>query len=151
VLDAFGETNCHRFPRDTRVRGPMADTLVVIPARMHATRLPGKPLADIGGVPMIVHVWRRAREAETGRVAVATDAGEIFAAVRNAGGGAVMTRADHVSGSDRVFEAVSRVDPDETAELIVNLQGDLPTLEPRLVADCLAPLADPAAQIATLA
>ena len=129
----------------------MADTLVVIPARMHATRLPGKPLADIGGVPMIVHVWRRACEAETGRVVVATDAEEIVAAVRKAGGEAVMTRADHVSGSDRVFEAVARVDPDETAELIVNLQGDLPTLEPRLVADCLAPLSDPGSQIATLA
>lgn len=125
--------------------------LVVIPARMQATRLPGKPMADIAGLPMIVHVWRRAMAAEVGRVVVATDADEIFAAVRQAGGEAVMTRADHVSGSDRVFEAVNRVDPDGDRDLIVNLQGDLPTLEPRLVQACLEPLARKEVHIATLA
>ena len=129
----------------------MSKALIVIPARMQATRLPGKPLAEIAGEPMIVHVWRRAMAAECGRVVVATDAGEIVAAVRKAGGEAVMTRADHASGSDRVFEAVSRVDPEEDAELIVNLQGDLPTLEPRLVTECLRPLADKGPDIATLA
>lgn len=129
----------------------MSNVLIVIPARMQATRLPGKPLADIGGEPMIVHVWRRACEAEAGRVVVAADAEEILASVRRAGGEAVMTRPDHASGSDRVYEAVSRVDPDADAELIVNLQGDLPTLEPHLVTECLKSLTETGAQIATLA
>jgi 3-deoxy-manno-octulosonate cytidylyltransferase (CMP-KDO synthetase) len=126
-------------------------TLIVIPARMHATRLPGKPLADIHGTPMIVHVWRRAVESGAGVVVVATDSDEIAGAVRRAGGDAVMTRSDHVSGSDRVYEAVSKVDPRGAAETIVNLQGDLPTLDPALIAACLAPLADAAVDIATLA
>lgn len=129
----------------------MASTLIVIPARMQANRLPGKPLADINGTAMIVHVLKRARAAETGRVVIATDAEEIAAVVRAAGGEAVMTRADHVSGSDRVFEAVSKVDPDGEARLIVNLQGDLPTLEPRLITACLAPLQAKGPDIATLA
>lgn len=129
----------------------MTGTLVIVPARLQATRLPGKPLADIHGKPMIVHVWERARAADVGRVVVATDAEEIAAAVRSAGGEAVMTRADHPSGSDRVFEAVKRLDPDGAAKLVVNLQGDLPTLEPRLVRECLAPLAGPGPEIATLA
>lgn len=129
----------------------MTSTIIVIPARMQATRLPGKPMLDIHGQPMIVHVWRRAMAAEAGRVIVATDAEEIRDAVRKAGGEAVMTRADHVSGSDRAFEAVSRVDPDGDADLIVNLQGDLPTLEPRLVNDCIAPLKGKGVDIATLA
>ncbi|MDO9383737.1 MAG: 3-deoxy-manno-octulosonate cytidylyltransferase [Hyphomicrobiaceae bacterium] len=129
----------------------MSRNLIVIPARMQATRLPGKPLADINGEPMIVHVWRRAMAAEAGRVVVASDAEEILAAVRAAGGEAVMTRADHQSGSDRVFEAVSRIDPEGDAEFIVNLQGDLPTLDPALVAACLAPLADKGPDISTLA
>jgi 3-deoxy-manno-octulosonate cytidylyltransferase (CMP-KDO synthetase) len=129
----------------------MASTIIFIPARMRATRLPGKPLADIGGEPMIVHVWRRARAAETGRVVVATDSDEIAAAIRKAGGEAVMTGADHVSGSDRVFEALSKVDPDGDAEIVVNLQGDLPTLEPHLVTACLAPLRAKGPHIATIA
>lgn len=126
-------------------------TLIVIPARMQATRLPNKPMADINGEAMIVHVWRRAMSAETGRVVVATDADEIFDAIRKAGGEAVMTRADHASGSDRVFEAVSKIDPDADAEFVVNLQGDLPTLDPKLVAACLKPLAQKGPDIATLA
>ncbi len=129
----------------------MSSTLIVIPARMEASRLPGKPLADICGEPMIVHVWRRAMAAEVGRVVVATDTEAIVQAIRKAGGEAVMTRADHVSGSDRVFEAVSKVDPEGDKELIVNLQGDLPTLEPRLVRACLEPLATKTVHIATLA
>ena len=129
----------------------MQRTLVVIPARMQSTRLPGKPLADIGGVPMIVHVWRRAMAAETGRVVVAADSQEIIAAVRQAGGEAVMTRADHASGSDRVFEAVNHVDPEGDFEIILNLQGDLPTLEPHLAVDCVAPLLDKGPDIATIA
>ena len=129
----------------------MGKVLIVIPTRMHATRLPGKPLADIAGTPMIVHVWRRAMAAEAGRVVVAGDTEEILAAVRNAGGEAVMTRADHPSGSDRVFEAISRVDPDAECEVIVNLQGDLPTLEPRLVKAGVAPVLEKGPDIATLA
>ncbi len=129
----------------------MADTLIVVPARMQATRLPGKPLADIHGKPMIVHVWERARAADLGRVVVATDAAAVAEAVRAAGGEAVMTRADHPSGSDRVFEAVRRLDPDGAVRVVVNLQGDLPTLEPRLVRDCVSPLAGSGPDIATLA
>lgn len=129
----------------------MLHVLTVIPARMQATRLPGKPMADIEGTPMIVHVWRRALAAEIGRVVVATDAREIYEAIRAAGGEAVMTRADHSSGSDRVFEAVNKVDPDNAVEVVINLQGDLPTLDPVLIGACLGPLKDPAVHIATLA
>jgi 3-deoxy-manno-octulosonate cytidylyltransferase (CMP-KDO synthetase) len=125
--------------------------LILIPARMHATRLPGKPLADIHGLPMIVHVWRRAMEANAGRVVVATDSSEILDAVEKAGGEAVMTRADHPSGSDRIHEAVMALDPQRRAGIVVNLQGDLPTLDPRLVTACIAPLSDAATDIATLA
>jgi len=129
----------------------MPQNIIVIPARMQATRLPGKPMADIHGEPMIVHVWRRAMAAEVGRVVVATDSVEIAAAIRKAGGEPVMTRADHVSGSDRVFEAVSKADPDLNHDIVVNLQGDLPTLEPRLVTECLRPLENAETQIATIA
>jgi 3-deoxy-manno-octulosonate cytidylyltransferase (CMP-KDO synthetase) len=129
----------------------MQRTLVVIPARMQSTRLPNKPLANIHGVPMIVHVWRRAMAAETGRVVVATDAQEIMAAITAAGGEAVMTRADHVSGSDRVFEAVNKIDAEGDFDIILNLQGDLPTLEAQPIRDCLAPLQDKGAHIATIA
>ena len=118
---------------------------------MHATRLPGKPLADIHGKPMIVHVWRRAAEANAGRVIVATDSTEIADAVKGAGGEAVMTRADHASGSDRVHEAVTKVASDHRADIIVNLQGDLPSLDPLLVSQCIAPLASEETDIATLA
>jgi 3-deoxy-manno-octulosonate cytidylyltransferase (CMP-KDO synthetase) len=125
-------------------------TLIVIPARLQATRLPGKPMLDIAGAPMIVHVWRRAVAARAGRVVVATDSEDILAAITSVGGEATMTRADHASGSDRIFEAVQRIDPGERAEIIVNLQGDLPTLEAQLVSACVAPLASPGPDIATL-
>ncbi len=126
-------------------------TLVLIPARMAATRLPGKPLLDIGGLPMIVHVLRRAEAAGIGRVAVATDSPDIAAAVTAHGGEAIMTRSDHPSGSDRVFEALGRLDPDGSIETIINLQGDFPTIRPDSIRDVLEPLADPAVDIATLA
>ncbi|MBB6308404.1 3-deoxy-manno-octulosonate cytidylyltransferase [Xanthobacter tagetidis] len=125
--------------------------LVLIPARMAASRLPGKPLADVGGRPMIVEVARRAVAAGIGRVAVATDADEIAAAVRAAGFEAVMTRADHPSGSDRIFEALGRLDPAGEVEIVVNVQGDLPTIAPQTIRSALIPLADPAVDIATLA
>ena len=126
-------------------------TLVLIPARMAATRLPGKPLLDIAGLPMIVHVLRRAEAAQIGRVAVATDTPEIAAAVTAHGGEAVMTRADHPSGSDRIYEALGKLDPDGEVEIIVNLQGDFPTIRPDNIRSVLAPLVDPAVDIATLA
>jgi 3-deoxy-manno-octulosonate cytidylyltransferase (CMP-KDO synthetase) len=123
--------------------------LTVIPARLASTRLPGKPLADIAGEPMIVHVMRRALAARLGPVVVATDSEAVAAYVEKAGGRAVMTRADHVSGSDRIFEALEVVDPQ--ADIVVNVQGDLPTLAPSDIAAALGPLADPAVDIATLA
>lgn len=128
-----------------------SEALVLIPARMAATRLPGKPLADIHGIPMIVHVWRRAAEARIGPVVVATDDAGIAAAVRAAGGEAVITRADHENGSARIHEAAQIVDPERRYDVIVNVQGDLPTIEPASVAACFAPLADPAVDIATIA
>jgi 3-deoxy-manno-octulosonate cytidylyltransferase (CMP-KDO synthetase) len=126
-------------------------TLVLIPARMAATRLPGKPMLDIGGLPMIVHVLRQAEAAGIGRVAVATDTPEIAAAVAAHGGEAIMTRPDHPSGSDRVFEALGKLDPDGRVETIINLQGDFPTIRPDNIRAVLEPLADPAVDIATLA
>jgi 3-deoxy-manno-octulosonate cytidylyltransferase (CMP-KDO synthetase) len=129
----------------------MSDPVILIPARMASTRLPGKPLADIGGEPMIVHVWRRAKEAGLGPVVVATDTVEVATAVEKAGGIAVMTRVDHPSGSDRIFEAVENFDPEGHHDIIVNVQGDLPTIDPRAIAASVPPLANPAVDIATLA
>jgi 3-deoxy-manno-octulosonate cytidylyltransferase (CMP-KDO synthetase) len=129
----------------------MTDVLILIPARMASARLPGKPLADIAGEPMIVHVMRRAQAAAVGAVVVATDSEAIAACVEKAGGRAVMTRADHASGSDRIFEALQTADPSGHAGIIVNVQGDLPTLAPADVAAAIAPLADPAVDIGTLA
>jgi 3-deoxy-manno-octulosonate cytidylyltransferase (CMP-KDO synthetase) len=129
----------------------MANPIVVIPARMNATRLPGKPLADIHGAPMIVHVWRRAMEADVGPVWVATDDSRVVQAVASAGGKAVMTRIDHPSGSDRIFEALGAVDADGVHDVVINIQGDLPTIEPSVVRASLAPLAEDGVDIATLA
>jgi 3-deoxy-manno-octulosonate cytidylyltransferase (CMP-KDO synthetase) len=126
-------------------------TLVLIPARLASTRLPRKPLLDIGGLPMIVHVLRQAEAAKIGRVAVATDSPEIAAAVTAHGGEAVMTRADHPSGSDRIYEALGTLDPEARAEIVINLQGDFPTILPGDIGSVLAPLVDPAVDIATLA
>jgi len=127
----------------------MADVLILIPARMASTRLPGKPLADIAGTPMIVRVLRRAEAAAVGPVVVATDSPEIETVVHKAGGRAVMTRADHASGSDRIFEALGKIDPGGRATIVVNVQGDLPTLEPSAIAAAVALLADTAVDIAT--
>jgi 3-deoxy-manno-octulosonate cytidylyltransferase (CMP-KDO synthetase) len=128
----------------------MSDSvLILIPARMASTRLPGKPLADIAGRSMIVHVLDRARESGLGPVYVATDSPEIATAVAKAGGQAVMTRADHVSGSDRIFEAMEQIGAG--AGIIVNVQGDLPTIAPADIRAALTPLNDPAVDIATLA
>ena len=129
----------------------MADTLILIPARMASSRLPGKPLADIGGQPMIVHVLRRAEEAKIGPAVVATDSEAVAAAGEKAGGRAIMTRSDHLSGSDRIYEALEALDPEHRVKVVVNLQGDLPTIDPEAIRASLAPLKDAEVDIATIA
>ena len=126
------------------------DVLVLIPARMASTRLPGKPLADICGLPMIVQVAKRAKEATIGRVVVAVDDQQVFDAVSAAGFEVVMTRQDHQSGSDRIFEALGKADPESRARIVVNVQGDFPMLTGEDIRLALGPLADPAVDIATL-
>lgn len=125
--------------------------IVVIPARMASTRLPGKPLADIAGKPMIVRVWEQAVAAGVGPVVVAAAEAEIADAIRAAGGQAVMTDPDLPSGSDRVFQALNAVDPKSGHDVVVNLQGDLPALDPAAVRACVDALAVTGADIATLA
>jgi 3-deoxy-manno-octulosonate cytidylyltransferase (CMP-KDO synthetase) len=126
------------------------ETLVLIPARMASTRLPGKPLADICGLPMIVQVALRARDADVGRIVVAVDHQDTFDAVTAAGFEAVMTRVDHQSGSDRIHEALLKCDPEGQAKVVINVQGDLPTIEPETIRAALKPLENPAVDIATL-
>lgn len=125
-------------------------TLILIPARMASTRLPGKPLADICGLPMIVQVALRARDAQAGRIVVAVDHQDTFDAVTAAGFEAVMTRVDHQSGSDRIYEALLKSDPEGKAVIIINVQGDLPTIEPETIRAALRPLENPDVDIATL-
>ena len=129
----------------------MTKSIVVIPARRAATRLPDKPLAVIAGEPMIVHVWRRAIEAQCGPVLVATDSQAVHDAVASAGGESVLTRPDHASGSDRIHEALQAADPDRTFDVVINLQGDLPTLDPALVRKCVEALEEGGADIGTIA
>ncbi|MEP9377141.1 3-deoxy-manno-octulosonate cytidylyltransferase [Aquabacter sp. CN5-332] len=123
--------------------------VILIPARMAATRLPDKPLLDIHGEPMIVAVWRRAMEADVAPVFVATDTPAIAEAVRAAGGEAVMTRPDHPSGSDRIFEALTTLDPDRHFDAVINVQGDLPTVAPDTIRATCIPLQDPDVAIGT--
>lgn len=129
----------------------MASPIILIPARFSAARLPGKPLADIDGSPMIVHVLQRALAAGIGPVAVATDTPEVADAVEAAGGRVVMTGTDHPSGSDRIHEALGIIDPEGRHDIVVNVQGDLPTIDPAVIAASAALLADEAVDIATLA
>jgi 3-deoxy-manno-octulosonate cytidylyltransferase (CMP-KDO synthetase) len=124
--------------------------VVLIPARMASTRLPGKPLADIGGKPMIVQVALRAREAGAERIVVAVDDEQVFSAVQNAGFDVMMTRDDHQSGSDRIFEALQKADPYGKAEYVINVQGDLPTIEAETIRASLRPLENTEVDIATL-
>ena len=126
------------------------ESLVIIPARLAATRLPGKPLATIAGAPMIVHVWRRAVAADIGPVIVACGDRAIADAIDHAGGKAVMTDPDLPSGSDRVHAAAETHDPERRYGTVVNLQGDLPAIEPALIRAALTPLREPAVDIATL-
>jgi 3-deoxy-manno-octulosonate cytidylyltransferase (CMP-KDO synthetase) len=125
-------------------------TLILIPARMASTRLPGKPLADICGLPMIVQVALRAKAAQAGRIVVAVDHQDVFDAVTAAGFEAVMTRVDHQSGSDRIHEALLKSDPEGKVEIVINVQGDLPTIEPETIRAALRPLQNPQVDIATL-
>ena len=125
-------------------------TLILIPARMASTRLPGKPLADICGLPMIVQVALRAKDANAGRIVVAVDHQDVFDAVTAAGFEAVMTRVDHQSGSDRIHEALLKSDPQRKAEIVINVQGDLPTIEPETIRAALRPLENLKVDIATL-
>jgi 3-deoxy-manno-octulosonate cytidylyltransferase (CMP-KDO synthetase) len=117
---------------------------------MASTRLPGKPLADIAGKPMIVHVAERAVASGLGRVVVATDSTEIKEAVEAHGLEAVMTRGDHESGSDRIYEALQLIDPNKEFDAVINVQGDLPTIDPALIKTALQPLIEGPADIATL-
>lgn len=117
----------------SKTEEPNRRTLIVIPARMASTRLPGKPLAGIHGVPMIVHVWRRAIESGLGRVIVACAEREISDVVGKAGGEAILTDPNHPSGTDRIFEALTKADPQGTYERVLNMQGDMPALDPKVV------------------
>jgi 3-deoxy-manno-octulosonate cytidylyltransferase (CMP-KDO synthetase) len=128
----------------------VVNPIVVIPARMASTRLPGKPLAEINGKPMIVHMLDRGREAGIGPVAVACGDPEIAAAIRAAGGRAVLTDPDLPSGSDRVHAALAELDPDRRHDVVVNLQGDFPTLDPEGLRLVITPLQDPNVDIGTL-
>ncbi len=128
----------------------MSNPIILIPARLKATRLPNKPLADIHGLPMIVHVWKRAMEAGIGPVVVAAAEAEIADAVTKAGGQAVLTDPDLPSGSDRIWAALNGIDPQGVHDVVVNLQGDLPAIDPKVIAASLLPLADGAVDIATL-
>lgn len=130
---------------------PALRPIVIIPARLAATRLPNKPLALIHGDAMIVHVVRRAEAAAIGPVVVACAEAEIKAVVERAGGRAVLTRPDHPSGSDRIHEALALVDFAGHHDVVVNLQGDQPMIDPAAIRAALWPLADPAVDIATLA
>jgi 3-deoxy-manno-octulosonate cytidylyltransferase (CMP-KDO synthetase) len=125
--------------------------IVLIPSRLASTRLPDKPLADIHGLPMIVHCLRRAQEAGFARVAVACGDAAIADAVTAAGGEAVLTDPAHPSGSDRIFEALQKLDPKAEHDAVINLQGDLPAIDPKVISAVLLPLADAAIDLATLA
>ena len=128
-----------------------SNPIILIPARLESTRLPNKVLADIHGKPMIVHVMERAREVDIGPVVIAAGDEEIIAAVREAGGDAILTDPAHPSGSDRIFEALTLFDPDGTHDAIVNVQGDLPTIDPNSIQAAFDVLAEPEVDIATIA
>ncbi len=132
-------------------RQPPQKPIVIVPARMSSTRLPGKPLADIHGLPMIVHVWRRAVESKIGPVLVACDGAEIADVIKKAGGKAVVTDPNHPSGSDRIWEALNSEAGNEAYDAIINVQGDLPTIDPAAIRAAYDLLKNPAVDIGTLA
>ena len=124
--------------------------IVLIPARMAATRLPGKPLADIGGTAMILRVLAQAQAAQAGPVAVAAGDPEIVAAVQAAGGRAVLTDPALPSGSDRILAALAEIDPDGRHDVVINLQGDMPFVQPEVLEACASLLRDTDCDIATV-
>lgn len=128
----------------------LTNPILLIPSRLASTRLPNKPLADILGEPMIVHCWRRAMEADIGPVVVACGDVAIKQAIEDVGGRAVMTAQDHPSGSDRIFEALQLIDPDQTHDCVINVQGDLPTIDPKIIRICLEALQHEGCDISTL-
>ena len=130
---------------------PIRNPIVMIPARLAATRLPNKPLAEIAGVPMIVHVWRRAMAAEAGPVVVASGDQAIVDVVEREGGRAVLTDPELPTGSDRIQAAISALDPAGAHDAVINVQGDVPMLDPAAIRVALAALAETDADIATLA
>ena len=127
-----------------------SDTIILIPARLASTRLPNKPLANIAGKPMIIHVMDRAKEADIGDIAVCCAEQEIANAVEKSGGKAILTDPAHPSGTDRIYEALTQIDPNKRYKYIVNVQGDLPTLDPHLIQEALALLSNPEVDISTL-
>ena len=133
------------------IANPIANPIVLIPARMASTRFPGKPLAEIAGEPMIVHVWRRAVEADAGPVLVAAAEPDIVAAVGAVGGRAVLTDPDLPSGSDRIHQALERADAARTHDAVINVQGDLPSIEPAAIQAALGTLATDGVDIGTIA
>jgi 3-deoxy-manno-octulosonate cytidylyltransferase (CMP-KDO synthetase) len=165
-LSPLGANELSRFRRSTEpgilslpdrlrsnpvTRAAPQNPIILIPARLAASRLPGKPLAEIAGVPMIVHVWRRAVAAQIAPVVVACGDRAIVDAVEAAGGRAVMTDPGHPTGSDRIHEAIVHLDPDRTFDAVINVQGDLPLLDPAAVRIAFDGLRDPETDIATLA
>jgi 3-deoxy-manno-octulosonate cytidylyltransferase (CMP-KDO synthetase) len=144
---------CCRSPlrrHETVTRTAPQNPIILIPSRLASTRLPGKPLADIAGAPMIVHVWRRSVAANVGPVVVACGDRAIAEAVEKAGGRAVMTDPRHPTGSDRIAEAIRRLDPNRAHDAVINVQGDLPLLDPAAVRVAAFALSDPEIDIATL-
>ena len=132
-------------------RAAPTNPILLIPARLAATRLPNKPLADIAGAPMIVHVWRRAVAAGVGPVVVAAGDVEIVKAIERAGGRAVLTDPNLPTGSDRIHAAIGALDPGRAHDAVINVQGDMPMIEPAAIRMAYELLADPAIDIGTLA
>ena len=127
------------------------NTAIIIPARLASTRLPNKPLLPINGKPMILHVWEQAVAAEIGEVIVATDSDQIKQVISEAGGNCELTRSNHQSGTDRIYEALENFDQDKNINFIVNLQGDLPQINRECLSSVVNLLSDKAVEVSTLA
>ena len=126
------------------------NTAIIIPARLASTRLPNKPLLPINGKPMILHVWEQAVAAEIGEVIVATDSDQIKQVISEAGGNCELTRSNHQSGTDRIYEALENFDQDKNINFIINLQGDLPQINRECLSSVVNLLSDEAAEVGTL-
>ena len=129
----------------------MNQAITIIPSRFSSTRLPGKPLVDIAGKPMIVRVYEQAKNAVLGKIVVATDDERILSVIQNFGGEAVLTSKNHSSGTDRIYEALTKIDPDKKFDQILNLQGDIPLIESQAIQSCFELLKDSVVDIATIA